>query len=1037
MALFGIHLSHKAVMHSSSNLTHTASDLLSYEPFIRSIARSLISNEDQIGDIVQETWLRALKKPPREAGSIKSWLGRVTRNLALDQKRREGTRKSREVAAARDESVLDDEKDLALHSKIVEGVLALEEPYKSVVILHYYRGMKLAEVARKLDRKSATVRSQLKRAHEMLRGKLDSDYGGDRATWMALCVPLASKKAGVSASGVALKAAVVLMVAAAIVAGSRAWMEDSNANGEHETAVLARPEDSERVDANAEFAAADRSAAIGDRTALGTADHVFVSLDGEPVEGAEVWCLDLSLVTREVFEADPDFMTDGELLFAALGTQSTSNAEGHAGLVRPSGDFAVLVTHGSYLKALDAELTKVSPIEVELEKVAIVSARAIDRSNQVIGGVPVVLMAEIENPDRDDMSGPERYDLMTRNTDAEAGIAFFRGFDNSFPDELKPQWSLRLLIPGMSTTKRPFALERGSDDPIDLRFGDTGTLVVRGLDENGAPILLPGTVTVHGLGDSGHYLTEPLVDGSAGFPFVGVGSQLSVTLAIPELGATWKREIDGPANLGATVTCDIQRPSGPTMTGRILGDSGSPLANAKVRLSIFDEEFRHLHRTEIKTDANGGFTAEVKPELVNTHVYLTFVHYGWGNGTFVAEQKEQTLLSSMTTELGEVRLLEYRHGIEGRCVNADGEPLAGIELSAQQIPGFGGSGATTDEEGKFRLPGIFSEDAAVETERAKEWLLRDPFPVPADANSVEIVLIRAGSIEGAVQLEEQLDPGRVIVVAYDESKGDAAGVRWSAFTYCEAESGKYTLPGLGSGTYRVQFSLDGVLLRKIEGVEVTESQSSNDPRVKLVDLLESTESVHFRVVDSTGKPARVGSAVGYALAGGERVGMAINERDGDMNLMFKSSPDATIYVSRSGCRGVFLTVEEATGDIVLEPGIPVELNTLQRLKLKRGEDTYTFSLRRIEEDPRCKDLNRSVGIPSALMKNGTATVHFPAPGRYELCYSKQSSAGSGGLMFASADTSVPSTVEGEFVIDVPESSSTVPIDITLPEKLPE
>ena len=1030
-------------MQTPSNLTHTASDLLSYEPFIRSIARSLISNEDQIGDVVQETWLRALKKPSREAGSIKSWLGRVTRNLALDQKRREGARKTREVAAARDESVLDDEKDLTLHSKIVEGVLTLEEPYKSVVILHYYRGMKLAEVARKLDRNSATVRSQLKRAHDMLRGKLDSDYGGDRATWMALCVPLASKHAGVSASGVAVKVAVLLMVAAAIVAGSRAWMDDSNANIEHETAVLAGPEGAQRVNPNSEIAATRELSA--DRTALSVGEHILVTLDGEPVEGADVWCLDATLVTQEAVETDPSIQMDVEKLFATLGTHVKSDKDGMVQLERPGGEFALLAAKGSYRKTLGASQTTASRIAIELEKVAAIYARVLDQSNEPVSDVPVVICATSFDPPQGMDIDSHSFDMFTRRTDSPTGVAVFRGIEELSITELDgvPRsglefpWGVRLRIPGLESQVNEARLHADSDEPVVLRLPPTGSLIVRSVDTNGKTLLVPGSVTVQGVGGSKNYLTEALVDGVARFPFVAVGSQLEVTLAIPELGVNRKRDCGGPAKDGGTRTLNVHRPASAELTGQLVSPTGEPLADAKVRLSVFDEDYRKVHWAELKTDATGAFSAEVRPELIGNRVRITVVRYGSAPGVAVAELEDLTSLSPSTTDLGVVHLRKYRRGITGRCVDTKGSPLAGIELTAQQLPGFDGSGATTNAKGRFSLPGIFPDVATINTRKGTDLILPEPHFVGNEQHDIELVLIQGGSIDGAIAVSDEMEPGQVTVLAYDESQTSPTGISYSALTSCDAKTGAFTLSGLRSGFYRIEFWLNGVLLGKLDRVEVVVSESSNDPRVELVDLLESTESVHFRIVDSAGKPARVGSAVGYALADGKQIGMAINERGGGMNILFKSSPDALIYVSRSGCRGVFLTVEEATGDIVLEPGIPVELNTLQRLKMRRGESTYTFSLRRIEDDPRHADLQRSVGIPSALMKSGTASVRFPAPGRYELCYSRQKSAGSGGLMVASADTSVPSTVEGEFVIEVPESSTTVSIDVTLPEKLPE
>jgi len=51
-----------------------------------------------------------------------------------------------------------------------------------VILLRYYRGLSLAEIAQSTGTPFETVRTRLKRGHELLRSKLDRDCGG-RACW--------------------------------------------------------------------------------------------------------------------------------------------------------------------------------------------------------------------------------------------------------------------------------------------------------------------------------------------------------------------------------------------------------------------------------------------------------------------------------------------------------------------------------------------------------------------------------------------------------------------------------------------------------------------------------------------------------------------------------------------------------------------------------------------------------------------------------------------------------------------------------------
>ena len=183
-----------------SNPPHTLSleSLIEYEPFVRKVLRNMVVDEDQLGDLVQETWVRVLRRPPEDRQGIRGWLATVARNLARDAKRGASHRIEREQRVARpeaDTSAQASNERMELHQKVVQAVLALEEPYKSVVVLSYYDGLSHKEIAQKLGRKESTVRSQLHRAHGLLKTRLDGEFG-DRREWMAIGIPWILSKEG-------------------------------------------------------------------------------------------------------------------------------------------------------------------------------------------------------------------------------------------------------------------------------------------------------------------------------------------------------------------------------------------------------------------------------------------------------------------------------------------------------------------------------------------------------------------------------------------------------------------------------------------------------------------------------------------------------------------------------------------------------------------------------------------------------------------------------------------------------------------------
>lgn len=66
----------------SESATPAPNALPEHVRFVRGIARSLLFDENEADDAVQDTLLRALEQPP-EPGNIQGWLRVVVRNFAL------------------------------------------------------------------------------------------------------------------------------------------------------------------------------------------------------------------------------------------------------------------------------------------------------------------------------------------------------------------------------------------------------------------------------------------------------------------------------------------------------------------------------------------------------------------------------------------------------------------------------------------------------------------------------------------------------------------------------------------------------------------------------------------------------------------------------------------------------------------------------------------------------------------------------------------------------------------------------------------
>ena len=67
---------------------------------LRPLARRLLKDDDAAEDVLQDTWLVALRHPPARLDSLGGWLRTVTRSLALKRLRGESRRARREERSA-------------------------------------------------------------------------------------------------------------------------------------------------------------------------------------------------------------------------------------------------------------------------------------------------------------------------------------------------------------------------------------------------------------------------------------------------------------------------------------------------------------------------------------------------------------------------------------------------------------------------------------------------------------------------------------------------------------------------------------------------------------------------------------------------------------------------------------------------------------------------------------------------------------------------------------------------------------------------
>ena len=183
--------------------------LLAHVDWVQRLGRSLVFDPSRAEDVVQATWLEALRNPPADGSNLRGWLLEVARNAARKLARGDSRRVQRERLVARAEeaaSTAETVQRAALQRDVVDGVLGLAEPYRTVVLLRYFEDLSTAQIAQRLQRPRNTVQTQLQRGLARLREKLDRDYG-DRVNWGMALLPLAVRpgaKAGVTLGSILL-----------------------------------------------------------------------------------------------------------------------------------------------------------------------------------------------------------------------------------------------------------------------------------------------------------------------------------------------------------------------------------------------------------------------------------------------------------------------------------------------------------------------------------------------------------------------------------------------------------------------------------------------------------------------------------------------------------------------------------------------------------------------------------------------------------------------------------------------------------------
>jgi len=154
-------------------------------------ARSILKDDHEAEDVVQETYLKAMDamKSFRGEAKLSTWLVRIAVNEALMRLRQRARRpqSSETVVDLEDhlarhaEAREDTPEDLAMRGEVRHAIErridALPDAFRTVFVLRALEELPVEEVAATLDIPAATVRTRFLRARRLLQSSLTRDVG--------------------------------------------------------------------------------------------------------------------------------------------------------------------------------------------------------------------------------------------------------------------------------------------------------------------------------------------------------------------------------------------------------------------------------------------------------------------------------------------------------------------------------------------------------------------------------------------------------------------------------------------------------------------------------------------------------------------------------------------------------------------------------------------------------------------------------------------------------------------------------------------
>ena len=155
-----------------------------YEPITRACCRSFRLPEDQVEDVMHDTFLAAFRSLPRchKRTHMSALLWTIAQRQAIDRLRKQTTRRRCETVDYCDQLHVSpqDPAQLALSRELRQRlhacVAALPDPWMTAVKLYYWYHKNAYEIAMQMQIKTGAIHVMLHRSRQRLRRQLEGLY---------------------------------------------------------------------------------------------------------------------------------------------------------------------------------------------------------------------------------------------------------------------------------------------------------------------------------------------------------------------------------------------------------------------------------------------------------------------------------------------------------------------------------------------------------------------------------------------------------------------------------------------------------------------------------------------------------------------------------------------------------------------------------------------------------------------------------------------------------------------------------------------